>query len=237
MTNIDTTAEPTEGDNLEQDKLTKEAELEARLSSMETNTNAAQTLAKLMSDPQIRTLMDARQRGKQVEIVDSPAKEPPAEQEVDVEGMTQKELLTHTLKQIRKLVVAEVSKVSEPLASKVQRVEGFVTSAEQNQIAQQIKELKEQHPDFDQLRTSMAEIYSHPENLTIKQLYILARNKAGTDVLGERRTASERPSSSAARPAPQRKVPLAPGRQGFLEMLAGSKTLQNLDVEGGVDEE
>jgi len=218
----------------------KEADIEKKLKTMNDDMNAkidaSAALARLMSDPQVRMVLDAQQKGIAIDIrpKGSEAQVPQPEVEtnpIDVESLTQSQLADYIIKTVSKAtakaVETQVSKVVEPINNQMSLVRSFVDASQRNGVVQQIEAAKGRYKDFEDYRPAMAKLSGENPALNIDQLYILAKAEVTRGTPARENVDSERPTSISARPS-RRVTPMANGRQGFQQSM--SKALEKLDL-------
>lgn len=224
-------------------KAAREQEIADRLKLMDSKLTSSETLAKLMSDPDVRAVLDAKQAGKKVKLVEE--EEEDEEEELDLDSLTNKQLTKHLLKQVTKAVGVATEQRIAKVEELLQGVIGHIQGSQTADVRKQIESMKEKFPDFEDLRERMAEINHTTPGLSVEELYLLAKvRETGLDGLATG-LRSERPSSSTARPprTQQRKTALPTGKRGFdvllQEALEGrvSKAITTAAGEGEGSEE
>jgi hypothetical protein len=215
----------------------KELEMEKRLTMVEAKTERESgALAKILADPQVREVLEARTAGRKIKVVGEEA-EPADMVEVpeskDLEAMTNAELVRHILGQVTHAVAGVVDKKIGSLSTDLDSVKGFVRTSQTTDVSKQIQSARDRWEDFDDQREKMLELSGANPGLGVEDLYVLAKARKGElpmvrRVAGDGTPSSEKPTHTGARPT-KRKVPLPPGRQGFDQLL--SEALGKLDLE------
>jgi len=203
-------------------KAVREAEIAERLRSIDAKVTGGETLAKLMADPDVRALLESKQAGKTVRVViGDEAQEDDEEDDVDLDSLSNKELTKHLLKHITNAVSQTVEKRIAEVESQVGGLFGHIQNTEAAEIKKNIERLREQFPDFDDLRETMTEINRTSPGLSVDELYVLAKVRRGGLEGLRGGLSSEKPTRSTARPPSkvQRKIPLPFGRRGFSALL------------------
>ncbi len=211
--------------------------LEERITRMESEGQAQNMLTRLMTDPDVQRVLQAKQNGKPLKISEGEETAPAErEEEIDAEKlneMSNSEFLGVVLKKMEKVVGSTIPKVMKPFEDKLASVEGFLESKEKKGIQERIQKMAKDLPDFQRLRPVMKEINDHTPGLELDELYFLARKRSGLPLAPDRSASSERPTVGMHTKAPQRqdarKKPLPPGRSGFDQLL--SETLDKLEFE------
>jgi len=179
-------------------------------------------LANLMADPQIRQILEARQKGENVELrVGNTI--PPVEEEPDWDNLNNKDLVKELVKRLPRVIEQHLDKRVTPLDSELKGLKGYIESQEESKAKQQIDALKQKYPDFDAMKPQMASVLKDNPNLSFEELYVItkARSSGAPLTPTTTNTASERPTSETARSprSSKRKTPLAQGRKGWDQML------------------
>lgn len=198
----------------------REQEIAERLKSIEANVSGNTEVAKLMADPDVRALLEAKQAGRKVKLVADDVA-PPEEDEPDFNNMSNTDLVKH----LGKVVVRAASEAAEKrmagMEGQLTEVMRYIQTSETTGVQKQIETMKAKFPDFDNLRKTMAEINRATPGHSVEELYVLAKVREGGLEGLQSGLGSERPTGSTARPPrkQQRKVPLPTGRRGFAALL------------------
>jgi len=213
-------------ENEEKEPEEKES-LQEKLAKLEEKVDAGKDLARLMSDPQVREIIEARREGKMVRVVpleeeeEKQEEDSPEEEDVDLEGMTTEEVAKFLSKRILKSVEGVIEKRVNPLKEELNYMKTYVQTSEQRNLRKQIEEVRKEFPDFDAYREDMIQLSKENPSLKVRELYVLAKVRRGDPLVTSDKIESEKPTSSSARPAQrrQRTKALPPGRKGFRELL------------------
>lgn len=182
----------------------------------------AQALTRLLAIPEVREVIEARQRGERIRIIQGDEVEKPrerivepVEENVDFSMMSNKELAEY----MRKEVVKEVSKLSN-LGSRLDHVESVVSKVETSNIVKEINRARKAYADFDEYRDQMVALNSQNPNLTVDDLYWLAKKRSdGYSIpVDPRKMATEKPSVTP-RASTLKSKQYAPGPQGLEQAL------------------
>ena len=186
-------------------------------------------LVRLLGDPDIQAMMSARDRGETVKVVvgddKGSIKEKDKIPEIDVNDMDNSQLVQHMTSEIKEMLTGVVGESITPLKEELKAVKGDVDQTYADKAAQRYETMKIEHPYLDELKPRMTELYKNHPNLNLEQLRALAVAENESAPVEEKiDLATERPTSSSARPGRvERKVPLAPGKQGFDQLLKEAK--------------
>lgn len=190
----------------------------------------AQILAEFATDPDFSKIMAARQRGQQVRVVQGnevpeTIKQPVEKEEepVDLENMTNAQLMHHMVKQITGKIPELVASSIKPLQDELQTVKGSTMSMEQERVMNQIATTQKKYPDFNQYRTEMAQIANRYPGMTADQVYVLAKQATGKlKIADDQPTQVERPTNNVTKPSPSKRTDVTlvrHGRKGFDDAL------------------
>jgi hypothetical protein len=191
----------------------------------------AKALARMALDPEMRAILEARQRGEKVKIVpqNAPVEEVKAPETIDYDQLTN----TQLMQKLPDVLSGSFKKLMQdavtPLLEKIQRLEGASQHVLADKVSREIQDAERTFPDLAQYKADMAQLNQTHQGLSVKQLYALAKfNKTGGVEL-QRPTQTEKPNNSSARPsaAAQRKSPLPSGNKGFRQLL--DEALSNKD--------
>lgn len=184
----------------------------------------AQLMAQLAGDPEISKILQARNAGKKVSVVDPDEKSNQVVEshKMDWEGMNNSQLVENIPKVLLPSVQQAIKEQLEPLLAQVSQLQNGAQQNEQEKIKSSIETTKQKFSDFEDYRASMISINKETPGLGVEDLYWLAKARKG-DFVDARiePTSTARPSNVAARPslAESRKAPLATGRRGASQML------------------
>ncbi len=218
---------------------TKEAELAAKLETLEKKVESSGTLAQLMADPEVRAILEAKQRGEKVKVVLGEEKVPTKveiEEDIDLDGLSNKDLVKHILKKVSTIFDGTLSSKLTPLTEQIKNLSGYVGTAETQAANKQIEIARGKHADFDTYIPEMRELNKVNGGLSVEELYLIAKSrKAGPDAS---KVSSEKPTSTSVKAPAKvtRKNPLPPGKAGF--DIAMAEALSELEIpdSSGVEE-
>jgi len=227
MSDVDLDVDSDESETLVAAKAAKEAEIQARLSKVADQSEAAQSLARIVMDPDVAAVLRAKQAGRKVKVEEltdegnKPSDEaPPPDEPFDYDTADNKALAKHILDSVARVVGQSLDTKLQPLSLKLQGLEADFTQRQTLSVQDQIQRAEKKFTDFKLFSQDMIQVHQSNPGLSVEELYYMAKmRKGGLEALTAR-TESERPGSSASKPVPTRKVPLPPGRRGFDQLLA-----------------
>ena len=219
---------PEENANVESDKseeLTneeKESQIQKKLEGIENKIDSSQMLNRVMADPNVRAILEARRDGRDIEVVDKVSKEEPVvdnNEPINLEVLTNTELSAHMQKTLLNSMSSLIDKKLSPIGEKVTSINNHEASKQKAKFEKDIKSMVKKHPDFDSRRESMQEIAKAPK-LSIDEIYWLDKRRKGE--VEEHVKDTERPSTSSSRPPMKelRKTPLPVGKAGANVLLS-----------------
>jgi len=217
------------------DKSSLEDEVENRLTKVEEKADEGKAIARLLSDPNVRAVLDARQEGRRVKVVDFEESlkktviEDPDEK-VDLDELTNEEFAKHMTKKLAHVVDTALDAKLKPVMNKVNDALSFAEEGRKTTVKTQIDKAKKKYDDFDDFQEQMVALNGQNPELTVEELYLVAKRREG----GSRKakTASEKPTTTASRVGKkvERDTPLARGRQGFEQLLNEAQDRVQLDI-------
>lgn len=215
----ETTTEPTSAER--EEALAKR--LEEKIDSKMQSDN---TLARLIADPDVRKLVEAKNAGKKVSVVEgeTPPTEPVQKETfetTDLDAMSNTDLANLIVGEVSKTVEGIVDKKLGSFEGKIGSIENFVNEQESNTLRTELVKAREKYKDFEDQNAEMLEIHKSNPGLTVEELYLLAKRRKGEEVSSSPRVSTERPSTAVGRPDKRsdRKTPLPAGRKGMRQLL------------------
>jgi hypothetical protein len=184
----------------------------------------AQVMAQLAADPEISRILQARQTGRKVSIVDpdelADRKAQQNEEKVDWDSLSNAQMAERLPSVLSPVVKQHINDAVKPLLDELAVLRQNAQQGQSEKINSSINAAKAKYSDFDQWRPAMRELNAKNPGLNVEQLYHLARTDAGVYTTPEP-TQSERPNNSTARPSirENRKAPLPPGKRGTSQLL------------------
>lgn len=219
--NLDDTTVANQGD----DKI-KTPQLDPKIIQALKESGAAEYHAKLASDPDFANLVKARQSGKKVKLVEEgagdshPTTTPSSQADPDFEKMSEKEKMMFIAQSAATIATTNLKKELDPINQKVDGLLQHSANIRRADIETNVEQARKSFPDFETYEPRMAQLASENKNLTVRQLYLLAKDEKGGLIPTSRLTSSERPSNSIARPHAKREMKA--GVMGIREVLNAS---------------
>lgn len=178
-----------------------EKKIVERLETLSDEVKTQSAAGALMADPQVRAILEARQRGEEVQVV-SGKKEPEAPEVIeppeDIDTLSHNELSDFIIKSVSQSVGARVDEAVEklvsPLVERVKGVEGHVNQTQSAAADKDIRLLKRKYGDFDEYKQAMVTLHGQAPGLSVEQYYLLAKNTAGSPVTPDTHFESEKPT-------------------------------------------
>lgn len=234
---VEETTEAEAGFDLDEEKSEGEVEgdgaekpvSEGRVREIERGVEEARIIAQLTADPEIRAILEARQTGRKIKVVEE-SEEAEAEAEVDpekLEDMSRSDLLKVLRKQIAGDLKKDLAAIVDPLKQQLDGVTQLANKQQAEKVKKEVSRLREKFSDFDVYGKPMLELNKENPGLSTEELYLLAKRRAGKSTKAgatpsARKMATERPTvsgmgtRSAGRTTPPKPVV---GRQSFSELL------------------
>lgn len=216
-------------------KVEKEAEIAKKLSNLEKRVQSSDVLAEVLADPDVRQLLEAKQKGEDVRVVlgkeeKSVVFKPfEVDDDIDFDSLSNKELMKHTLKQFTKSLDSMLSSKLEPISKTIKTFESYIGDTEEKTVKKQIKAAKGKYTDFNDYVPVMQELNKVNPNLSVEELYLISKRRQAEIESEAQGVSSEKPTSSSVKAlAKKRSKPLPTGRQGFSQLI--SEALDNLEI-------
>lgn len=208
----------------------KLGELEAKNTSLneelEERSKDSDKLTQLVADPDVRELLVAKERGKDVKVLSDDDKP------LDLEDMSRNELTRHIVGEVGKLFDGVLGEKLKPLGEKLEGLETSEQMRREAKAQHELRHLGEKFPDVKNYSNEMSALRSENPELSAEETYLLARMRKGDGLPTTRvAVASERPSRVAVRPgrSEKRDEPLAVGKAGFNQLLDEALERQTLE--------
>jgi hypothetical protein len=222
--------EKTDGEETSTDLEKKLSQLSEDVKGAVENAREQSVLAQLMANPQVREAILAAQQGKRVKVVEEggtpPQPKAPPVPDKDPEDMTNAEILALVQKQTAATVSEVVAPQLQPLMDQLKAIQASTEQQMVEKAKGQVQAAEAKYPDFGKHRETMVKINRENPNLSVEELYMLAKVRAG-EPLTPPKTSSERPTSSTARVGGKVKA-RPPGLVGFNEAL--QEALSSLEL-------
>jgi len=181
--------------------LQKEQLLEERFSKIEQQVNQGPSVAKIMSVPGVRELIEAQSNGRKIKLVDETEQATPSDplEGVDFENMDSRGVVKLMLGMLPKMVNEVVKQNVAPINDQVGRIRGHLAKSVEKEVNDQVEEARERFPDFDQVKPQILALSNENPGLTVDELYLLAKRRL-TKKKGVRRSEveSEKPNNEGS---------------------------------------
>lgn len=211
----------------------EELDLKKELEGLREGNKAQQQLQALVSDPDVARIIQARQKGERVKLLSEEelqrelelrSNDVKPEDDLDIDDdddVKPSKLLELAERRASKALESKIDEKLSPILDTLKGLDGFVQNHQKSQVVDAVKAAREKHADFDQYKDKMLEISKENANLSVDELYYLARVRSGTLDFNKPRKETERPSEMPNRTGKvqDRKSPLPPGRRGFNTLL------------------
>lgn len=211
------------------------------LEDAQQNNQARDMLNRMIADPEVAAVLRAKQAGKAVKVVED-AGEEEVEAEVDptdevVKGMAeddpQRQLITTVSKLVDAKSEAKTAKLMaeiEELKSQLGSVQDVANQVKRKEVTEAVTSAKSKFKDFDEFKGKMLELSKDNPNLSVEDLYFVAKARSGKLRQVEAVTETEKPTSQPRRVGKPGSTPKrSRGRAGFHEMLADSFSRTSLE--------
>jgi hypothetical protein len=190
-----------------------------KLAALEKKTNDSVTLAKILADPDVRKVLEAKEKGKKISLQDAD------EKKVETPNFDEEDELTgKVLKKVFGLIQTSI----KPLEDRLANISSYVETTEGSKIKEEINAVRARYPDFESYRELMVQLNKQNSGLSVEELYFLAKARKGGGFGIQNQTETERPRKTTARPSVTDKKVAIPGKRGFDALL--NNTLENLEL-------
>lgn len=234
MADIDTEIEGLEEEGETEETVTHQngEAVQNRIKALESQ----QALNALLADPDIRKVLEAKQKGQKVQVSDLVEEETEEveEEPEEIAALDDKDPLKNTLRTIDSLINKKAGKLVDrikELEAELEEVKGFAGSVQKKEVQTQVAAAQQKYPDFAKYREKMLEITKANPGLGVEELYLIAKARSGDLKMEKPSTFSERPQGSQ-RANPRKPVGQKPnrprGRAGFSAILQDA--LNDLDL-------
>lgn len=214
-------------DSEEEEDESEQDDIIRKITEVEKKANDAGSLAKILADPDVRALLEAKEKGRKVRLVDDvPEKKELEIPEPDLSGEDPE--TQQSLKKLYGHIRTALDIQLRPLKEQVEKMNQYVESAEGGKVREEIAAARKKYQDFDDYREDMIQINKANPGLSISELYYLAKARKTGGFGAPRPTQTERPKKTTARPAVREKKAISPGKKGFDALLEDA--LDNLDL-------
>lgn len=182
--------------------------------------------AKVISIPEVRQLLLAKDEGKNVRVVvgDEVNNEEPVIPEEDIDEMSNSQFLGLLEKKLPSLISGVVREEVKEDRELLRGLAGRTQDEMQKDINRQVKVVSQKYPDFKKYSDDVLQLSDEHPNSSIEELYVLARMRKGDGLPPVvDKTDSERPTPSPARGGVRKErktfTDVGSGSQGFKELV------------------
>lgn len=210
-------------------------------------------LARLAADPDVRSVLEMKQQGKKFKVLSDDGSgggstvqrdsgnqqiQDQDDEVVNLDDLDNRGLTKHILGSVGKILDQKLEGFIKPLKDQTTQLQNYTQQQENQKILNEITKVKEEFDDFEQYRTAMHDLSTRNSDLTVRELYLLAKHRAGgTTNQRAERTDSEYPSTSVSRPGTHTRVKnLQPGQRGISQLLQASLSRRQDEIMAGLDD-
>ena len=197
----------------------QEVRMEQILSSAQSTQQTNEAVAKIMADPDVLELLRLKEAGKKVTLQEISENTPEDNFTVsqDIDSMSNRELAEFMQGNMAKSVGSLLESKLSPLMQRLESVDGFINQSTQVTAEQELAKLGQSFPDATGYYKEMGELNKVYPDLSVQQLYILAKNARGDLNLSPPNTQTEHPTviSRPSSTLTTRETPLGHGQAGF----------------------
>lgn len=197
-------------------------------------------LNQLMSDPDVRRVLELKTSGKKVFVSDTENKAEETEESTveslgDELGLAKDDPARDLLSKLAPALDARDRKRQETLkelSARLQSVEALAGDVQKKEVVAQVEAVRSKYGDMKEYQQSMLELSKSNVGLSVEELYILSKLRSGKLKVGNTSTFSERPQNAPVKAPVEKKrsEPLPPGKKGFDILLSealGSLSLKD----------
>ncbi len=145
-----------------------------RLTSVESGQSQQTALTKLLTNPNVRAILEAEQRGENVRVVAGAVENAP---EVDFEEMTPRDVTKYILGLVPKMIAPEIAKVQRETNEQLSGIVTYLQGQARDSYRSEADTLRTQIDDFDAYVPDIKELAKTNQGLTIKELYQIAKSR------------------------------------------------------------
>lgn len=179
--------------------------------------------AAIVTDSDVRKVLEAKESGKSFTILteddDSATTKTPSPQEKsseELDGMTRSELVLYAIEQSAASLSGVIDEKLEGFGSAIESLQAKGAVGDREKLQSEIAKVRKEFPDFKTYAPGIKELWKDNPNLSVRQLYMLARVDKGDGLPGELDTYSEHPGSGPTKPVTRgKKVEYEKTRAGF----------------------
>ncbi len=181
-------------------------------------------LGKLLGDPAVQEILEARDRGEEVRVSvgeEKKDKDPvtPTDKDIDIEEMSNKDLKKHIADGMLDTIKTQITDAMKPLTSSLEELGNSRKAQQEQETLREWERMKQIDPELEEYKPKIIELHELNPNLSLEQLYVLASGKK-LEKGKKLDLGTERPTPSKAPTKRERKVPLLPGVRGFRQLVS-----------------
>ena len=200
------------------------ARLKGQVEALQKHEGASEQLAGIIADPDVREMLRAKQEGQEVRILvgdEEDDKDKDKDKDKDLDEMSRTELVEFMIDASAKASAATMDEKLEPIAASLASLTGNAEKTKAKELKAEISKVKEKHSDFDTYKKDIIALEKDNPGLRVEEYYQLARIRKGVDITKKVNPASEKPSSTSARPSgkTKREKPIPATSRGFGQLI------------------
>lgn len=164
-------------------------------------------LTALVSDPDVQAVLQARRDGRKIKVTDEEAETKPAPKKISDEirssrqtQETEDDGFEEDLDPTVMRIIGILEEREERVNERIEQLEELASGLQKQTVNNQIKEIEKKYPvDFPKYRSEMAKLSRELPKLSLEELLIVAKQRAGDFSFQQPSTESERPVSAVTR--------------------------------------
>lgn len=233
---------PTSGVPSPQDKMIE------KLQELNAGAESQRLLLQLQNDPEIRRILEARQSGQKLKIVEEKVEEEkePEIPETELDELSNSKLVKVLEKQLGKkissglgdVVKGMLDEALKPVVAELRAVSRYANDQAMSQGQKEIETLSEKYQDFQDLRPKLAALSKDNPGLSMEELYSVQKKRMNQPVMERQKVASERPGGMSPRDPvrlkPSETKDLSPNR--VMQLLLEKATARSVNLDDFPDE-
>lgn len=177
--------------------------LSKRLEKMEDSDVLKERLSDLISDPDIRAIMDAKENGEIVKVrigdPDDPGSKPLKMTDRDVDEMTNSELFHHMSNTFSEKIGIILEEKMTPVSTRLQDLDNKEENERAGRLRDELAAARGKYKDFDELKNTILELNKENSTLSVDELYHLSRIRTNKGPYIAPDPSSEKPTSSTTK--------------------------------------
>ena len=176
--------------------------LQEKLEKLEGGDDVRHQLSDLISDPNIRAVMDANEKGEVVRIrvgeedVKAEEKGSKIVNDRDMDEMTNSEMFHHLSNTFGSKIATILDVKMIPIGSRLKDLDSKEENERADRLRGDLTNARSKYKDFDELKDTILELNTNDSSLSIDELYHLARLRTNKGPYIEPDPSSEKPTKS-----------------------------------------